>query len=468
MAALAHRLQDLLAALHAHQPHMVKAGKRLYFRMRAARRRRRTVALAAAALALAALFLLFTTGTVLGGARPAGPTKLMHVAVSDGGLRSDIVQAGVLQALSMSAGVQVTLLDPPSVPSSHVLDTTARHLSWSIWPRHVDEASASAQWFAASGVDVYLATSCERELLRHQSLLEALLSHSRVHLYCLVRKPALFEEEAKVRDVVAPWISQHRIRFLALNEGSARTLADKLAVMGVSLPVGTLAPVADLPDKLLHESPQSKAYLLRKRLIGLVMPLAEEDQGQQGRARVQGELRDATRSLSALIATTGQNAEAVLLGGEKEDVAPTSPVLHHMHTKDSPIDFLKLHELLATTAVVVPVAGGGDDDDDVHEDDMLAIPAAISAGTPVVVTPALMQRYSYLSPDAVVLYGASNDDDDGNGDAAADAIDAAWRYLALSSIDHENRRAGVESLRTSLVLKNAFQMRRWLDVDVRS
>lgn len=287
---------------------------------------------------------------------------------------------------------------------------------------------------------ILVSTTCELDILRLNDAIDAILNHGRTYLFCVVHHADKWGEEEKLQVELWEWIERRRVTFLTLSPHTAeyfRTVAIQNWPLKDEVIVDYLVPVYPVPrdrplDDLISEDELAFAmqgdYDSRRRDYQAVFSQLEKFLGSE-------ELSDENKKLNLH-----------LLGHGSEPLVPAS-VKDHVFF-DSSLDYLDYYALLSRSFALLPAFAT---DEYLDRKASSSIPAALIGGTPLVVTQAILDAYSYLTNDVVWFQREGETD-----------MDVVGRVLRMPAEQRERRKDLVQQRLAALVEDNILKTKRWV------
>lgn len=243
--------------------------------------------------------------------------------------------------------------------------------------------------------DIIVLTTGELDSVHLQSKLNQILASGHTYLYCVVHHGDHWND-AKIREVIAPWIDKRMIDFVTLSPHTATFLkANGLRDWSSSTPIiKSITPLF----------PISEPSADRKGIIDKQRELAFAIQGNYEPSR--RDFDNIFSHLQSFIRATkpsenkhkSPNVTLHLLGSGERPPVPSDLSSHVFF--DEGLSYSEYYAVLSNTFAMLPAFA---DDSYLDRKASSTVPASLLGGTPLVATKKILSAYSYLPEEAVYL-----------------------------------------------------------------
>jgi len=297
--------------------------------------------------------------------------------------------------------------------------------------------------------DIWVATTCELDLLYYQKNMTALLENRKTYIYCVIHHADRWNNQ-KMKTLAGPWIDQSRIEFITLSPHTVEFLQKEgLGKWKVSMPplIRYLVPV--FPVSITTEEST------QKQTNGENAPIPTDADGEELGFALQGDYDPSRRDYASLFS----RLDSFLSGGNYKDL--TMHLLGHGDKKPTVPDsikpnvqfnerlsYLEYYSLIARTFALLPAFASAEYLDRKASS---TVPAALIAGVPLVATKEMVQAYAYLNMDVVWKQEVGRSDMDIVGDV-----------LKMTVEERRRKKQAVREKRDEIIKGNVRRVDGWL------
>ncbi|KAI5846809.1 hypothetical protein BZA05DRAFT_406684 [Tricharina praecox] len=295
--------------------------------------------------------------------------------------------------------------------------------------------------------DVFVAGTCELDLVYFQKQLGALLAERKTYLFCVVHHADRWAAESRnLENLITPWVEAGLVEFLTLSPHTATFLQEhSISKWATRTPakIRSFVPVFPVP---LPEEPTGTGTDKEELSFAL--------QGDYDSTR--RDYNSVFTSLNSLLTSSNsapaddekpdRNVTMHLLGHGKH---PDVPLEVREHVKfDEGLDYVEFYSIISRTFALLPAFANNEYLDRKASS---SVPAALIGGTPLVATQAIVDAYSYLDPDVVWLQGAEELD-----------LDVVGRILNMGPKERRKKKELVRQKCAAMIQQNTKALGVWI------
>lgn len=305
-------------------------------------------------------------------------------------------------------------------------------------PEHKFPPSFMAEGQDTVRPDVFVAGTCELDIVSLATPLNALLAAGKTYLFCVVHHADRWADAALgLEAAIKPWVEAGRVEFWTLSPHTARFL-QAAGTSRWTLREGAPAPLI--------------RYFVPVFPVTLPAPadpeLSFSLQGDYDPARRNYE--SIFRRLADFLASGAPAAGTLLMHLLGHGTRPSVPDAIADHVRfDERLDYADYYAVLARTFALLP---GFATDEYLDRKASSSVPAALIAGTPLVATQAIVDTYSYLTREAVWLQEEGENE-----------LDVAARVLRMTDTQRAAKKKEVRDRCAKLIQGNVERVASWID-----
>jgi hypothetical protein len=382
-------------------------------------------------------------GASIHGGRP------LHVTITETGGSHDEVVAALVHSFGSQAGAVIDLYQ--LLPRYHIGDIMKGFTLSNPLP-----APKGPQEFIDHGAkerrpDVFVAGTCELDLIKFKDQLMALLEDRKTFMFCVIHHADLWAVEKKgLEDAIRPWVEAGMVEFLTLSPHTAEFLKEfsiKKWKTTVQATVRHLVPVFPVP---LPAEPTGNGADKEELSFGLQ---GDYDPSRRDYNSIFVRLRDflknsgsSASSADSLDQSNDRNVTMHLLGHGKH---PDVPIEVRQHVKfDERLAYLDYYSIISRTFALLPAFAS---EQYLDRKASSSVPASLIGGTPLVATQSIMDAYSYLDKDVVWLQENSEED-----------LDVVGRILDMGPKERRKKKELVRKKCADIVEENVRSVEGWI------
>ncbi|RPB29074.1 hypothetical protein L211DRAFT_832948 [Terfezia boudieri ATCC MYA-4762] len=376
----------------------------------------------------------------------------VHIALTETGGSHDEVVAAFVHSFASQPRVQMDIYQ--LLPRFGIKDIMAS-FDLPSKPSGPNDPSDFLSWKKPEQKlpDIWVATTCEIDLLYYQKNLTMLLENGKTYIYCVIHHADRWNNQ-KVKNLASQWVEQSRIEFVTLSPHTAEYLQKEgVGKWRVSMPplIRYLVPI--FPVSITSEESTQKQTNGENAPLPMVAneELSFALQGDYDPSR-----RDYTSLFSRLDSfLSGGNYKDLtmhLLGhGDNKPIIPDT-IKPHVQFNER-LSYIEYYSLIARTFALLPAFAS------VEYLDRKAsstIPAALIAGVPLVATKEMVQAYGYLNMDVVWEQEVGRSD-----------IDVVGDVLKMTVEERRRKKQAVRESRDEIIKGNTRRVGEWLQEAMR-
>jgi hypothetical protein len=299
--------------------------------------------------------------------------------------------------------------------------------------------------------DVFVAATCELDIIRLKDKLNVLLAERNTYMVCVVHHADRWADpKLGLEEAIRPWLRKGLVEFWTLSPHTAHFLRDKSMSQWASVKSGSVSPpivrsfVPVFPVTLpatpeTHSlsfglqgdyDPNRRDY---KSIFEHLASFLEADKslGKAGGLGSSEHARDITMHL---------------LGHGQHPIVPDNVKDHVVF--DEQKDYIDYYKILSQTFALLPAFAS---DSYLDRKASSSVPAALIAGTPLIATREIIEAYSYLPEDAVWIQA------DGESE-----FDVVRRLIKMDPNRHYKKMKTVRQRCKDIVQGNIKQVEEWM------
>ncbi|KAI5200578.1 hypothetical protein E4T39_05685 [Aureobasidium subglaciale] len=298
--------------------------------------------------------------------------------------------------------------------------------------------------------DIFVAATCELDIIRHKKQLDVLLTEGKTHMVCVVHHADRWaDSKLGLEEAIRPWLEKGLVEFWTLSPHTERYLRDQSMSQWATVKSGSVSPVVrsfvPVFPVNLPTTPESDSLA-----FGL--------QGDYDPSR--RDYKSIFLHLDSFLKTDGSPSESGASDSQEHARNVTMHLLGHGEHPSVPdnvkdhvifderLDYIDYYKILSQTFALLPAFAS---DTYLDRKASSSVPAALIAGTPLIATKAIIGAYSYMSEDSVWLQA------DGESE-----FDVVRRVL---NMDPDSRKKKMKSVRdrcTEIVQGNIKRVEEWM------
>ncbi|KAL7268694.1 hypothetical protein RUND412_008674 [Rhizina undulata] len=327
-----------------------------------------------------------------------------------------------LRALYGIADVMASFSLPKPLPRSQHLD------------RFVEMGNMSREDMP----DVFVAGTCELDVVKFSPQLQHILEHGSTYLVCVVHHADRWVHP-ELEAAVKPWVLKNRIEFWTLSPHTAEFLQRESITKWASS-ASEIAPLIRHFVPVFPVEPETENGGEEKE--------AEESLSFGLQGKYDTSRRDYASFFSRLesfLSASRKNISVHLLGYGTHPAVPDAVQEHVVF--DEKLDYTSFYTILSQTFALLPAFATSEYLDRKASS---SVPAALIAGTPLVSTNDMLSAYSYIDEDVVWLQA------DGKSD-----LDVVGEILEMKPEERRKKKENVRRRRREIIEENVGKIGVW-------
>ena len=368
----------------------------------------------------------------------AASEKVLNVAITETNGWHDEVVAALAHSFGSQPNVQLNLYQARSRFGMSDI-TAAFQLS------HELPAFQLPDRFSDNGTtpDIVVLTTCELDSANLRPRLSDLLGGGHTYLFCVVHHGDQWND-AKRKEVMAPWLDKGLIDFVTLSPHTAAFLkANGLKEWSTKDPsIRSFAPLFPIPPP----SPNRKSIIDKQRELAFA---------------IQGNYEPSRRDFDTIFShlnsfidasnsredeDKGANVTLHLLGSGTRPPVPEGLSNHVFFDED--LSYSEYYAVLSNSFAILPAFA---DNDYLDRKASSTVPASLLGGTPLVATKEILAAYSYLPQEAVYRQEEGETE-----------LNAVGRILQLKAKERKDKTANVRKACGEIIEGNVKLVGTWI------
>ncbi|KAI5268114.1 hypothetical protein E4T47_07872 [Aureobasidium subglaciale] len=299
--------------------------------------------------------------------------------------------------------------------------------------------------------DIFVAATCELDIIRHKKQLDVLLAEGNTHMVCVVHHADRWADpKLGLEEAIRPWVTKGLVEFWTLSPHTERFLRDKSMSQWTTVRSGDISPVVRtfVPVFPITLPATPDTHNLAFGLQG------DYDPSRRDYKSIFEHLDSFLRTDSSSKESDAQNSKEHarnvtmhLLGHGEHPSVPDNVKDHVIF--DERLDYIDYYKILSQTFALLPAFAS---DTYLDRKASSSVPAALIAGTPLIATKAIIEAYSYISEDTVWLQ------EDGESE-----FNVVQRVLDMDSDSRKKKMEAVREKRSKLVQENIKLVEDWMN-----
>ena len=363
------------------------------------------------------------------------PGKSLNVAITETNGWHDEVVAALVHTFGSQPNVQLNLYQRKSRYGMSDIIGTFPTLPISQTPERFNDNETTP--------DIVVLTTCELDSVNLQDRLRALLDGGATYLFCVFHHGDQWND-AKRKEILAPWMAKGLMDFIALSPHTAQFLREKGLKDWIEgePSIKSLTPLFPIPPP----SPDRKGVIDKQRELAFA---------------IQGNYEPSRRDFDTIFshlqsfvddASSRQNEDRDLnvtlhlLGSGTKPTVPTKLTDHVFFDED--LSYSEFYAVLFNTFAILPAFADGDYLDRKASS---TVPASLLGGTPLIATKEILSAYSYLPDDAI--YRQKEDETE---------LGAVGRILKFTAKERDEKRANVRRACADIIQSNVKLVGSWV------
>jgi hypothetical protein len=300
--------------------------------------------------------------------------------------------------------------------------------------------------------DVFVAATCELDIVKFKTQLASLLGDGKTYLFCVVHHADRWAVESlQLEQHIRPWVEAGKVEFWTLSPHTTKFLQEK----SISKWKTTAAGIRPLVRSFLPLFPVALPPILQDNVE------SKEDlsfglQGDYDPAR--RDYESIFRSLSSFLKLQGASRSSLpsaherdvtlhLLGHGKH---PSVPAEVQANVKfDERLAYIDYYSIISRTFALLPAFASNTYLDRKASS---SVPAALIGGTPLVATQGVVDAYSYLDGEVVWLQKEGEN-----------AMDVVGRVLSMDPNERREKKEKVRKRCAEIIDNNTKMLGHWLN-----
>ena len=364
------------------------------------------------------------------------PGKTLNVAITETNGWHEEVVAAIVHAFGSQPNVRLTLHQAKSrFGMSDIIG------NYPTVPTSEPVAS-----FKDNGTtpDIVVLTTCELDSANLQPRLSDLLAGGRTFLFCVVHHGDQWND-AKRKDIIAPWMREGLMDFVTLSPHTAKFLKKNglMDWMEGEPSIKTLTPLFPLPPTV----PNRKVVIDKDRELAFAIQGNYEPFRRDFNTIFSHLQTFVDETSSKQDGDSGANVTLHLLGSGDSKPSVPETLTHHVFF-DENLSYSEFYAVLSNTFAILPAFANGEYLDRKASS---TVPASLLGGTPLVATKEIISTYSYLPEDAV--YRQKEDETE---------LSAIGRILKFTAKERSEKKANVRRACAEIIENNVKLVGVWV------
>jgi hypothetical protein len=377
-----------------------------------------------------------------------GSAAPLRVAVMESGGSHDEVVAALVHSFGSQKNAKIDLYQ--LLPRYGIKDIIN-----SFFPSRPITGPRGPQDFMKEGnnairPDVFVAATCELDIVRLKHQLNVLLAEGNTYMVCVVHHADRWADpKLGLEEAIGSWLERGLVEFWTLSPHTARFLHDQSMARWAAVKSGSVSPII-------------RSFV---PVFPVTLPTTPETHNLA--FGLQGDYYTSRRDYNSIFEhldsflkadNSSKKADAPGFPGHARNI--TMHLLGHGqhpsvpdNVKDHVIfderkDYIDYYKILSQTFALLPAFAS---DTYLDRKASSSVPAALIAGTPLIATKAIVQAYSYLSDDAVWMQA--------DGESEFDVV------RRLLNMDPELRKEKTEFVRQTskyIIQDNIKRVEQWM------
>lgn len=380
-------------------------------------------------------------------------TGPLHVTITETGGSHDEVVAALVHSFGSQREAIIDLYQ--LLPRFGIINVMNSFSLANRLPKPKTPQIFQDEGYKARRPDVFVAGTCELDIVKFKDQLAVLLSEGKTYMFCVIHHADRWADPSLgLEDAIRPWVEKGMVEFWSLSPHTAKFLKDqsigkwKTTASGTEALVRHFVPVFPV---MLPAQPQGNGQDKEELSFGL--------QGDYDPAR--RHYSSIFHRLSSFLKSEGSSASSAKSLDESNNRNVTMHLLGHGTHPDVPddirdhvkfderLDYIDYYSIISRTFALLPAFASNEYLDRKASS---SVPAALIGGTPLVATQDIIDAYSYLNKDVVWLQEKDETD-----------LDVVGRILDMGPKERRKKKELVRKRCAEIVEANTKRVEQWIN-----